>query len=163
MDKWFKRNLATILIVVGGVLILLYAASIPLHKGSWPQGVLFAVVSFSAWSVLVKAVVPILFRLDAKFNAAMGSAKFLPLAGCVGAGVSLVLMLSLICTAAAFLGGPKFSRGICYYLTSFSWMHVVVGIGVTLPFLAAAGVSRVARWRSHRETNKASAQLPFSR
>ncbi len=163
MVKWITRNAETILIIVAGILILLYGTSIPLNEGSWPQGVIFAVASFSAWCVLVKAVIPVLFRLDAMFVAANGSAKFLPLAGCVGAGVSLVWMLSIICTVAAFLGGPKFSHGICHYLTSFSWMHVVVGIGVTLPFLAAAGVSHVARWRSHRETNKASAQLPFAR
>ena len=163
MNKWISRNAETILIVVAGVLILLYAASIPLNKGSWPQGLLFAVVSFPAWCVLVKAVMPMVFRLDAKIHAAKGSAKFLPLAGCVGAGVSLVWMLSLIGTVAGLLGGPKFSRGICHYLTSFSWMHVVVGIGVTLPFLAAAGVCHLARWRSHREDNKASPQVPLSR
>ena len=135
MNKWISRNAETILIVAAGALILLYAGAIPLNKGSWPQGVLFAVVA----------------------------AKFLPLAGCVGAGVILLWMLSLIGTVAGLLGGPKFSGGICHYLTSFSWMHVVVGIGATLPFLAAAGVCHVVRWRSRRETNKTSAQVSLSR
>ena len=163
MNKWIKRNSETILIVAGGVLILLYAVAIPLNKGSWAHGIPFAVVSFSGWCILVKAIMAMVFRLDAKINAAKGSAKFLPLAGCVGAGVSLVWMLSLICTVAAFLGGPKFSRGICHYLTSFSWIHVVGGVGVILPLLAAASLCHVIRWQIHRETNKTSIQVPFAR
>lgn len=163
MIKWITRNAETILIVAAGVLILLNAVSIPLNKGSWPHGVLFAFVSFSGWCVLVKALVPLLLRMDVEIHAAKGSAKFLPLAGSVGAGVSLVWMLSLICTVAAFLGGPKFSRGLCHYLTNFSWMHVVVGMGVTLPFLAAAGVCHATRRRRHRVDNTTSVQVPFSR
>ncbi|MCH9033514.1 MAG: hypothetical protein IID42_03310 [Planctomycetes bacterium] len=163
MNKWISRNAETILIVAAGALILLYAGAIPLNKGSWPQGVLFAVVAFPAWFVFIKALLPLVRRMDAKLNAAKGSAKFLPLAGCVGVGVILLWMLSLIGTVAGLLGGPKFSGGICHYLTSFSWMHVVVGIGATLPFFAAAGVCHVVRWRSRRETNKTSAQVSLSR
>jgi hypothetical protein len=163
MVKWITRNAETILIIVGGVLTLLYAASIPANKGRWTHGILFVVVALPSWCILVKAAIPLLLRMDAKFGAAKGSAKFLPLAGCVGAGVSLVWMLSIICTVAAFLGGPKFSHGICHYLTSFSWIHIVVGVGVTLPLLAAAGVCHAVRWRSHRKDNRACVQVPLSR
>ena len=44
MVKWIARNAETILIAVGGMLILLLGGTIPLNKGSWPQGLLFAVV-----------------------------------------------------------------------------------------------------------------------
>ena len=163
MVKWITRHAGTILIIVGGVLVLLLAGSIPRHKGTWVHGVLYGAVAFPAWCILVKALVPLLLRLDAKFDAAKGSAKFLPLAGCMGVGVSLVWLLSLIGTIAGLLGGAKFSRGICHYMTNFSWMHIVVGLCVTLPFLAAAGVSRVMRRRNRREDERTSVQVPLSR
>ena len=163
MVNWITRNAATILIIVAGALILPLAGSIPRNTGTWAHGILYGVVAFPTWIIFIKALVPLLIRMDARLDAAKGSAKFLPLAGCMGALVAMLWMLALIGTVPGLLGGVKFSRGICHYLTSFSWMHVVVGIGATLPFLAAAGVCHVARWRSHRKDNKAGPEVPLSR
>lgn len=158
MVDWFTRNGETILIIVAGMLILPLAGSIPRNTGTWTHGILYGVVAFPTWIIFIKALVPQLRRLDAKSDAAKGSAKLLPLAGCMGSLVAMLWMLALIGTVPGLLGGAKFSGGICHYMTSFSWMHIVVGLGATLPFLAAAGVCRVMRWRNRRED-----ELPVSR